>query len=618
MMRLSRSLLLCAMGVVFVGCGGGGGTGETGGAGGSPAAGANGAAGNGARGGAGGAQVGTGGAAGASSGLGGQGGAAGSGSAGASGTGGVTGAGGSAGASGSAGSSGGAGAQGSGGNPGGAGVSGSAGNAGSAGSSGGAGAQGSAGASGAGGATGVAGASGTGGAAGSGAAGTSGGAGVSGAAGATGIAGASGDAGASGSAGASGDAGASGTAGASGSAGASGTAGASGSAGAGASGSAGASGTAGAGAAGSGGSAGSGAAGAGGSGASCQSGGITYAPRAPTVLIMADRSGSEFSTATTGTFFNVRSAVEDVIASVDGQYRLGLAVYTGQHPGGSLSICQVVYDSVPFALGNAVAIKTEYDTLGPLLPYGTKAETPAAEAMMMAATALTADPGIGGKYLLFITTGATDFCDDESLICGADGVTSEIQQLWAGTPSVETLVVGLPAPTTNPQAGLALPGFANAGVGKAAAFPMWSSGIQPTAAYYNCSGITGEDSVTWASMFAHTGKASPNSIATYAPTGETAPLYQAATTAVSDIEPQVTAALAQARSCVFDMGTAIDPGKLGEATVTLNGSPLPQDPGFGWSMPTTTELTLNGPACVALRTSTATIALNFPCDTALP
>jgi hypothetical protein len=111
----------------------------------------------------------------------------------------------------------------------------------------------------------------------------------------------------------------------------------------------------------------------------------------------------------------------------------------------------------------------------------------------------------------------------------------------------------------------------------------------------------------------------PNSIATYATPGGTAPLYTAATSAVTDIQPQVTAALAQARSCAFDVATyAIDPSKLGEATVTLNGTPLGQDPGIGWSMPTTTELTLNGPACAAWRSATATISFAFPCDTVLP
>jgi hypothetical protein len=60
-----------------------------------------------------------------------------------------------------------------------------------------------------------------------------------------------------------------------------------------------------------------------------------------------------------------------------------------------------------------------------------------------------------------------------------------------------------------------------------------------------------------------------------------------------------------------------DPSKLGEATVTINGTPL-TDAGVGWNMPTPTELVLNGPACAAWRTSTGTIKFAFPCDTVLP
>jgi hypothetical protein len=336
------------------------------------------------------------------------------------------------------------------------------------------------------------------------------------------------------------------------------------------------------------------------------------------VLILVDRGGSEFDTATTGTFFNVRSAVEDVIATVEGQFRFGLGVYTGQHPGGSLSSCQLIYDSVPLAVGNAVAIKTAYDALGPLLPYGTKAETPATEAIAVAQAALTADTGTGGRYLLFITTGASDFCDDSNSSCPPDAVTYQIQRMWAQAPSIETLVVGLPATALNPVAAGVLQDFANAGMGQAVAFPTGTS-LTETTLSYACSGNTDGGNESWPALFAGTGKAAPGSIATYSATGGTAPLYLAASNAVTAIEPRVTAALAQARSCAFDVGSSsINPAKLGEATVTLNGNPLAQDPGIGWSMPTTTELTLNGPACVAWRTAAATISFNFPCDTALP
>ena len=351
-------------------------------------------------------------------------------------------------------------------------------------------------------------------------------------------------------------------------------------------------------------------------GSACQSTGLAFTPRAPTVLVLVDRGGSAFTTETTGSFFNVRSAVEDAIAAVDGQLRLGFAAYVGQHSG---TTCGLVYDSVPFATSNALAIRTEYDLLGPLTPYPTaKAETPTTEAIPMAQAALAADPGTGGRYLLFITTGASDFCDDANNSCPPDAVTYQIQRLWAGAPSIETLVVGLPAASLNPVAAGVLQDFANAGAGQVAAFPTGSSFTENTLSYA-CNGNSDGGIDSWPSLFAASGRTAPAPIATYSATGGTAPLYMAATGAVADIEAQVIAALSSVKSCAFDLAQfSIDPSKLGEATVTINGTPLAEDAAVGWNMPTPTELVLNGPACTTLRTSTGTIKFAFPCDTVLP
>jgi hypothetical protein len=486
---------------------------------------------------------------------------------------------------------------------GGAGTGGDAGAAGLAGSTGAGGAAGAAGASGAAGTSGGAGAAGT--AGGGGAAGAAGSAGTAGGAGAPGTGGmagggGAGNAGASGGAGTSGGAGAAGSSGAAGAAGSGGLAGTSGSAGAG-----GAAGSLGGGGA---------MAGAGGS-ASCQSTGVVFTPRPSTVLILVDRGGSQFDTATTGAFFNIRSAVEEAIAPIEAQYRLGFAAYVGQHTG---TTCGLVYDSVPFATHNAAAIETKYESLGPLLPFGTKAETPATEAIPVAQAALTADTGTGGRTLLFITSGATDFCDDGNQACPPDALTYQIQSLWAGSPTIQTLIVGLPTVINNPVETGVLQDLANAGAGQPFAFPTGTSFSGPSDLYYSCNLNSDGGAQSWPTLFAGTGKASPNSIATYSATGGTAPVYNVATTAVADVKTQVVAALAAARSCAFDLPNhTIDPAKLGEATVTLNGSPLAQDPAAGWSMPTTSELRLNGPACNAFRTATATISFAFPCDTVL-
>jgi hypothetical protein len=334
-----------------------------------------------------------------------------------------------------------------------------------------------------------------------------------------------------------------------------------------------------------------------------------FTPRTPTVLILVDQGGAEFTSATAGNFFNVRTAVETAIAAVDGQYRFGFGSYVGVH---SSTTCNLQYTSVPIAAFNTFAIEATYGTLGPLLPYNTnKAETPAVEALPLAQAALAADTGNGGRYLLFFTTGGTDFCDDSVFTCSADAVTYEIQKMYAGSPSIETLVVGLPPAMTS-----FLQEFATAGAGQ----PMGA--LDPTTAsnyYALCDVNTDGGAESWPSLFVASGKTAPDVLTTYAGPAGSAPLYMAASNSVADIETQVNAALAEAKSCSFDLSTySVDMNKLGEATVTLNGTRVPQDASLGWTMASPSQLVLNGFACTTWRTPAATIAFDFPCDILSP
>jgi hypothetical protein len=351
-------------------------------------------------------------------------------------------------------------------------------------------------------------------------------------------------------------------------------------------------------------------------GGACQTQSVSFTARTPTVLILVDRGGTEFSTATTGTFFNVKTAVEGAIANVQAQYRLGLGVYVGDHSSGS---CQLNYDAVPIALNNAFAIGAGYDALGPLQPYPTaKADTPTTEAIPMAQAALAADPGTGGKILLLITSAHTDFCDDAPSECGEDAATFQIQQMYAATPSIETLVVGLPVDPDDPSGSQALLNFANAGAGQPVIPASTSNSM--SVIYYDCDATAtsqdgGPDS--WPNLLAASGHTGTTPVATYASAGGTAPLYKAASSSATDVETALNAALAAAKSCAFDLTPAqlsIDPGKLGEGTVTVAGNKVPQDASNGWSMPTPIEVVLSGSACTIWRQPNATISFSFPCD----
>lgn len=480
----------------------------------------------------------------------------------------------------------------------------------------------------------AAGASGTGGAHGGtggqhGGSGGSGGAGVGGQAGGGGEAAGGQPGGGAGGLSAGGHPGSGGAAGAAGSA-----AGAAGSGGAGGAGAAGAAGAAGGHAGGgAGGNAGSGARGvAGGAGSSssgtggdvslgadggldaaaCQGTSLAFTQRAPTVFILVDQGGQEFDSATTGTFFQIRTAVEAVTSALGAEVRFGFGSYVGSHASGA---CQLDFSSVPTGANNAAAIKALYDTLGPLQPYGTKADNPAVEALPMVRQALVADTGGGPQYLLLINDGITDFCDDGNAVCPADATTFLIQSLYLGTPSIGTLVVGVPiGGTTTTMDAAVLQNFANAGAGQ----PSVVAGATADDVYDECEGMTNGGAESWQSLYVSAGKSGVTPLATYASQAGTAPLYLAASTSASDIETQIGAALSSIKSCTFDLQQVhIDLAKLGEASVSINGNAVPLDATNGWQMPSGTKLDLEGTACATWRAGSAQIKFDFPCDSVL-
>ncbi|MES1208385.1 MAG: vWA domain-containing protein, partial [Pseudomonadota bacterium] len=362
--------------------------------------------------------------------------------------------------------------------------------------------------------------------------------------------------------------------------------------------------------------------------AACQQKDVTFTPQTPTVFILVDKSGSGFLTETTGTFFNLRPAVEQVVMQLQDQVRFGLGSFVGDHASGT---CKLNYQSVPIAQNNYAAIKAAYDSWGPLLPLGSKADTPMTDAITMVRAALQADTTSGQKYMMVVTDSETDFCDDGNHLCPGDAVTGVIQQMYAGTPSIGTLVVGLPS-TQSQISTPVLQNFANAGAGQPVVLPMGSGAATIMDVYYQCSGVA-----PWTALLTAAGK-SMTSIANYSTTGAgTAKVYTPSGTDTASLTTAISAALNGVRSCTFDLSTfQIDADKLDEAIITLVDSsagnmdvPLDKNSKNGWYMTditavtnakgqvmhTATQVQLYGPWCDKLRSQTTTdIKFNFPCD----
>lgn len=358
----------------------------------------------------------------------------------------------------------------------------------------------------------------------------------------------------------------------------------------------------------------------------CQHLAITFIPKTPIVYVLADRSGSEFS-GSTPEWAPLRTATLSVIQSLQAQVAFGFGAYTGINPNTTAGMCPIL-NEVPVALNNYTAISTEYNALG---QPAFKAETPAELTLEhvgqeLGSISLAADAGAsqpGAKYILFVTDGETDFCDDGTPICPADAVIAELQKLSA--KGIQTLILGIPSNESD-ISGQVLQAFANVGAGLSTLAPPLNPGqapADPLTIYQQCNSVPGWSALYTAAALP-TGNNMGVSLATYAaPDASTtnATVYSPTSgTDVTSLTNQISAALQTVKSCSFDLQGEIkvNLALASEGSVTIDGTAIPYDATNGWTMSSATELDLVGSACQSWRTTGMNIDFNFPCDVLVP
>jgi hypothetical protein len=453
-----------------------------------------------------------------------------------------------------------------------------------------------------------------------GAAGTSG-AGTAGTTATTGAAGTIGAAGASAAAGTTGAAGTASVAGTTGAAGSTASAGTSGAAG-----STGAAGTTGAG--------GSVTPTDGGTDVVCQMASYKFEPKLPTVYMLIDRSGTMFDClSTTNTvepscttpadtsWVKLKEAVLTVVRALEGQVRIGFASFSGT--AGASGMCPVV-DKVAPKLMNLAAITPVYNAL-PFPPndsgQGRKFESPAPQALTMIGAELMADPSPGSKYILFVTDGELDYCDDGLPHCASDDVIGQLQRL--NTAGIPTIVMGLQTQSFNLPAGT-LQAFANAGAGEPTVIQPPAGG-NATTIFDQC-----QPKALWRQSFlagapecaADLNACRGRTIGTYMPTAGPTKPYTPNATDQTMLVNQLSAAISGVKSCVFDLGDVggkaikVDLTKLAQAKVTVEDAVVPLSDTDGWKMNSQTQLELVGAACTNWRMPNVDdIDFQFPCST---
>jgi hypothetical protein len=337
--------------------------------------------------------------------------------------------------------------------------------------------------------------------------------------------------------------------------------------------------------------------------AGCQQYAVNFVPKIPTVFVLVDRSGSMFTAAAGGVapWEPLKMGALQVIQELQAEVAFGWGAFTGL-----AGVTCPDFKSVAPALNNYTAIDGVYGTME---ATGYKSETPVGEALPLAQALLASSPVDGDKYILFVTDGEPDFCDDGDANCPIDDVVYHLQSLK--TQGISTIIFGLQnggVPVGTLQA------FANAGAGQPVATTTFADTTQNI--FYACQGVTG-----WKADATAAGQTGMNLLGTYAATGGMAKYYQPDPSDQDALTTQLRSVLAGVKSCTFDLGgkITVDTTQLNLASVAIQGQPIPLDPTNGWSMATSTQLTLAGTACDTWRQPTSTtIDFNFPCEIIIP
>src|SRR5262249_51254539 len=149
-------------------------------------------------------------------------------------------------------------------------------------------------------------------------------------------------------------------------------------------------------------------------------------------------------------------------------------------------------------------------------PPAIKGETPAAQTLGLVQGILAADPSPGKKYVLFVTDGEPDFCDDGSPVCPIDAAIGAVQSLY--TAGVATFVFGVASNLTTAQ-DKTLQELANAGANQGVLTPDDIS----VPIYTQCNIIA-----AWKNLLQASGKPldPASTLGAYSATGGTAMVYR--------------------------------------------------------------------------------------------
>ena len=299
---------------------------------------------------------------------------------------------------------------------------------------------------------------------------------------------------------------------------------------------------------------------------------IEFAPQVPSVFVLVDRSSSMFERS----FWNpLKDGVLAVIEQLQGEIRFGFSSYTGA----AGMQCPQLTTVVPIADKNFAAIKRAYDTIA---KPEFKGETPTSLAIKEVTQTLLKEPKNSPKFIVLVTDGEPDFCDDPNVTCSRDAVVGATQAAF--TQGVGTFIFSVGGMVDSAHLG----DVANAGTGQ----PVED---RQMAVHYQC----------------------PQSTGMYSATSGNAPYFEPDVNDRAALVKALTDTIAGVRSCVFDLQGKVQINlKLADqGVVELDGQRVPYGGNDGYRMNSETQLELLGAACMRLkRPETKRVFIDFPCE----
>jgi len=343
--------------------------------------------------------------------------------------------------------------------------------------------------------------------------------------------------------------------------------------------------------------------------AGCQHKEINFVPKIPTVFVLVDRSDSMFTPDNKTQVVNwnpLKAGVLEVVKQLEGQVRFGFGAVTGLAGG----MCPI-FESIAPALNNSAAISAVYQPLGKL-PGNEPGQTPIIQALPLVQGLLNQPGNDGDKYILFVTDGEPDFCDNGDSDCAMDAVVGGIQKLAAD--GIHTIIFGIGSSIINTSSSF-LQAMANAGASLPPPTPF-ASMKTPQSVCYACKGVS-----PWAAQWG-TG-ATPDcmtgaqTLGTYGSSATNATVYNPDAANQAALTTQIANVVKGIKSCTFDLGgdISVDLNQLDRASIAVEGTNIPLSQDNGWRMNNASQVELVGSACTTWNDPKNThIDFNFPCE----